>query len=367
VYQRADGMWVAVIDLGQRPDGRRARKYLYAMTRRAVLAKKKDAQGLVDAGVSTDTTKLGAFLQTWLDTVIPARVGDNTVDNYGYVVNGHLIPGLGRVRLDKLTAEQVDQFLADKAADGYSKSYVTRMRTVLVDALNHAVRRNLIVRNVAALSIVPRIDPPTRRQSFTAEQARALVAAAELERLRALVIVGLNLALRPGEMTGILWSDLDLGERTLTISGSIKRRPDGSLYRGEVKRSSAGLRTLRLSPAVVAALREHKVRQAEERLAAGAAWSDHGLVFASEVGTPLDPANVRRLFGRLGRKTGLERVIPYLMRHTGVSLLIDDGATIDQVADLTGDDPRTLYRHYRHKTRPVSDVAPDRMDGLLGF
>jgi integrase len=357
---------VAAIDLGQRLDGKRDRKVVYGWTKKEVLTKLKETQGLIDAGVSTDTTTLGVFLQTWLDTVLPARVADNTADNYGYVVNGHLIPGLGRVPLDKLTAEQVDQFLAGKAADGYSKSYVIRMRTVLIDALNHALRRNLVVRNVAALSIMPKVDPPTKRASFTADQVKALLAAAELERLKALVIVGLNLALRPGEMTGILWSDLDLGERTLAISGSIKRQPDGSLYRGEVKRSTAGLRTLRLSPGVVAALRDHKECQAEERLAAGSAWGDHGLVFASEVGTPLDPANVRRLFRRLGRKTGLEKAIPYLMRHTGVSLLIDDGATIEQVADLTGDDPRTLYRHYRHKTRPVADVAAERMDGLLG-
>jgi integrase len=197
-------------------------------------------------------------------------------------------------------------------------------------------------------------------------EADDLIAAAEGERLQAMVVVGLNLALRPGEITGLLWSDVDLGERTLAISGSIKRRPDGSLYRGEVKRSTAGQRVVGLPLTVVAALREHKAAQAAERLAAGEGWTDHGLVFSSEIGTPLDPSNVRRLFTRLGRKAGMEDAIPYLLRHSGVSLLIDNGASIEEVADLTGDDPRTLYRVYRHKTRPVANAAADRMDGLLG-
>jgi integrase len=366
VFQRSDGMYVAVIERGTKPDGKRDRLWLYSRTKKGVLAKLKEAHALIEAGVSTTGTTVGAFLQTWLDTVIAARVGENTVDNYRIVVTTHLIPGLGRARLDELTAEHVDQFLADKATEGYSKSYVTRMRTILIDALNHALRRNLIVRNTAALSIMPRIEAPAKRRSLSLAEADDLIAAAEGERLKAMVVVGLNLALRPGEMTGLLWSDVDLGERTLAVTGSIKRRPNGSLYRGEVKRSTDGQRIVGLPLIVVTALREHKAVQAAERLAAGKAWTDHGLIFGSEVGTPLDPSNVRRLFTRIGKKAGMADAIPYLLRHSGVSLLIDNGASIEEVADLTGDDPRTLYRVYRHKTRPVANAAADRMDGLLG-
>jgi len=76
-------------------------------------------------------------------------------------------------------------------------------------------------------------------------------------------------------------------------------------------------------------------------------------VFASEVGTPVDPAHLRRTFARIAKRAELEG-FPYLMRHTVVSLLLDGGASIDEVADLTGDDRATLYRHYRHKVRAVA-------------
>jgi integrase len=367
VYQRtSDGRWVGTIDCGTGPNGKRKRKPVYGWSKKEVLAKLKEAHGLIDAGVSTSATTVGKFLTTWLDTVIAARVGDSTIDNYRTVVTVHLIPGLGRTRLDKLTAEQVDKFLADKAAEGYSKSYVTRMRTILIDALNHALRRHLVVRNEANLSIMPKIEPPTKRRSLTTEEASQLIAAAKEERLAAMVVVGLTLALRPGEMTGLVWGDVDLDHRYLAVTGSIKRLPDNKLHRGDVKRSTAGQRTVGLTAEVVVALREHKARQAAERLAAGPDWQDHDLVFPSEVGSPMDPSNVRRFFTRIGHKAGLEYSIPYLMRHSGVSLLIDRGATIEEVADLTGDDPRTLYRHYRHKTRPVATVAVERMEGLFG-
>ena len=146
----------------------------------------------------------------------------------------------------------------------------------------------------------------------------------------------------------------------------MKRRPDGSLYRGDVKRSSAGERTIALPGLAAAALRAHKARQASERLAAGDLWVDRGLVFTTETGTPLDPSNVRKMFAKIAAKAGIEDSFPYLLRHSAVSLLLDAGAGIEEVADLIGDDPRTLYRHYRHRVRPVVDVAAQRMQKLIG-
>jgi integrase len=107
----------------------------------------------------------------------------------------------------------------------------------------------------------------------------------------------------------------------------------------------------------VDALRAHRKRQAAERLAVGEAWQDRGLVFASSVGTPLDPSNLRNVFKRVASRAGLDPGFPYLMRHTAVSLLLDAGKSIDVVADMLGDDPRTLYRHYRHRVRPVADAG----------
>lgn len=211
-----------------------------------------------------------------------------------------------------------------------------------------------------------RTKPPTERRSFTPEEARALLAAAQGERLDAMVVIGLWLGLRPGELTGLLWSDIDLdmGAPTLTVSGAMKRGPDGRVSRGAVKRSKDGRRTIALPPTVVSALRAHRKRQSEERLAVGSRWHDSGPLFPSSVGTPLDPSDVRRAFARIGKTAGIADARFPLLRHSAVSLLLDNGASIDEVADLLGDDPRTLYRHYRHKVRPVAE-ATTRMEAVL--
>jgi len=121
-----------------------------------------------------------------------------------------------------------------------------------------------------------------------------------------------------------------------------------------------------LPGAAVDALRAHKDRQEVERRHAGDLWIEHGLVFSTEIGTPLDPSNVRKMFAKVANRAGLAGGFPYLMRHTTVSLLLDGGASIEEVADLLGDDPQTLYRHYRHRVRPVVNVAAERMLRLTG-
>lgn len=316
-------------------------------------------------------TTLGEWLDHWLATVVAHRVGsDNTVANYAAVIRRHLEPGLGTIPIARLTPEQVDEFLAAKAAAGLSKSYVGRMRTILADALSHAERRQLVSRNAARQSIMPRCEPARPRRSFTAAEARRVLDAAAGERLHALVVTGLLVGLRPGELTGLLWSDLDFDANppTLSVTGSMKRRPDSSLYRGPVKRSTAGERTLAMPPTLTAALVAHRRRQDAERRAAGGLWMDQGLVFPTEMGTPLDPSNVRKVFARVARRAGIDPagVVPYLLRHSAVSLLIDAGAPIEEVADLLGDDPQTIYRHYRHRVRPVVTAAAERMERLLG-
>jgi integrase len=121
-----------------------------------------------------------------------------------------------------------------------------------------------------------------------------------------------------------VWSDVDLEavDSTLTVSGAMKREAKATggyeLTRGAVKRAKNGLRTVALPPSAVTALKAHKRQQAEERLKAGPLWQDQGLVFPSEVGTPLDPSSLRHVFARIARRAGLEgAAFPYLLRHGG--------------------------------------------------
>jgi len=365
IRKRADGRWEASIDLGWE-NGKRRRKFIYGRTRADVAAKLRRSQHSVDNGQAPTDGRLtvAELLIRWLDGQRHSDRSLNTIDNYAWAVR-RLTEALGRKRLVDLTTDHVEAFLRSEVANGMSLSSLRRLRNVLVVALRYGERRGMVNRNAAALAEMPKCKDPVPRSALNPEQARALLGASTTERLGAMVGCGIMLGLRPGELTGLRREDLDLAAGRLTVTGSLKRER-GQLRRGEVKRSRAGVRTIDLPPILVARLREHLGNQAKERLAAGPLWNEGGYLFASEVGTPLDPANVRRLFRRVADRAGCGHVVPYQLRHTAASLLLDSGATIEEVADVLGDNPTTVYRHYRHRMRESAQAAAAPMESLFG-
>ena len=140
-----------------------------------------------------------------------------------------------------------------------------------------------------------------------------------------------------------------------------------SVRQGGDTKTAKSRRTLALPRTAVEALREHHRRQAEDRLAAGAVWQDHGLVFVSTIGTPLDASNVRREFRRITKAAGLGvGWAPWDLRHTFVSLMSADGVPIEEIARLVGHNKTsTTELVYRHELRPVITTGAEVMDRIL--
>lgn len=351
IRQRPDGRWEASISLDW-ANGKRRRLYRYGKTRAEAAQKLRRAQHQVEAGPPLDDGRMtvDGLFRAWLGLQRNGEKSFNTIDNYEWAIRVHLVPNLGKARLTALWTEDVERVLQSMADSGLRRNTVVRVRNVMMSALKHAERRGLVARNVAAIAEMPRCSPATERRALSVEEGRALIEAARGDRLEALLTLGLMTALRPGELTGLRWDDVDLAAGRITVNGSMKRER-GQLRLGDVKRSRAGMRTIDLARSARRALVEHRARQAAERLAAGAAWIDRGLVFSTALGAPIDPSNIRRTFARSAERAGIGPGCPYELRHTAASQLIDAGRSVEEVADLLGNDPRTLYRHYRHRTR----------------
>jgi len=149
--------------------------------------------------------------------------------------------------------------------------------------------------------------------------------------------------LRRGEVLGLHWSALDWQAGTLAVTHSVRRIKDRDTSSGRRTRLIVGelktpksRRTLALTPEMVAMFRQHRVRQAEARMAAGTRWQDCGLIFASEIGTPMDPENFSRSFSRLCQRAGLGHWHPHDLRHSGASLMLAQGTPLHVVSDVLG-------------------------------
>jgi integrase len=256
------------------------------------------------------------------------------------------------------------------ATHGMARSSLLRIRFILGQVLAVAERRGKVARNVARLAEMPTTKAPTERRSLTPEQAAALLDAVKGDRLEALYVTGLMLGLRPGELTGLRWEDLDKG--TLYIEGSLKRQRNGppgtsqSLVMGDTK-TPKSRRPLQVPPPVAVAMKAHRQAQRRERLVAGPEWIEQGLIFTTEIGTPLDPSNLRGRFNKMTEKAGIGHWTLNELRHSAASLMSAAGVPLEVIADVLGhSSTRMLEKHYRHRTRPVIDGHVAVMDNLFG-
>jgi integrase len=336
VYQRADGRWVAQVEAGLDRDGRRRRPRAVRRTKREALAALDELCRQVDQGVTPERTQsVGEFLEWWLATVVPDTVKPSTADAYADIVRLYVAPHVGRVKLAKLTPQHVKSMLRAMETDGLSPRTRQYARAVLRRALRWAEQHGLVPRNVAALVDGPRKTGTKLDDTLDAAGAHAVVGAAAGDRLEALAVVVLRLGLRKGEALALRWDDVDLDAVTLTVRGTLKRRRGGGLYVDTTK-TDAGVRELPLVAGAAGALREHRRRQAAERLALGPLWTDTGHVFTTATGTPLDPRNVNRWWSGLCERAGVGHRRFHAARHTAATLLLDQGIPLEVVSAVLG-------------------------------
>ncbi len=268
------------------------------------------------------------YLTYWLREIVREDRRPKTYQGYEGVVRLHLTPGLGSKRLGKLTAQDVRTFITqarqecqcckhgwDAQRDGprccalgqccdsrLSARMVQSIHAVLRNALESAVREEIIPRNAAKLVQVPAPRYKVNR-GLTAQQAKATLAAAAGHRLSALYVLALYLGLRRGKVLGLRWQDVDLEEAKLEVVCTLQRV--GGALRLVPPKTEDSARTVPLPSVCVEALRAHQQRQAADRVAAWRDWEDHGLVFPSRRGTPMEPDNLRRSWGEIRRAAGL--------------------------------------------------------------
>jgi integrase len=402
---------VGRVDLGWR-NGKRLRKAVYGRTRKAVADRlPKLLQAAQDGTtIPNERQTVAQFLERWLEHK-RTRMRSRAWLTYEQTVRLHLVPGIGKIALGRLKSADIERWFDEHQSAGTGTRTIRYARTVLRAALNQARKWELVTSNAAAL-----VEPPrhTAKQirPLTPEQARELLAAAKGHRLGALVSVSTAVGLRIGEALGLRWADVDLDAGTLSVTQAIERSggdpigrrsmlaasreirqritaaPQRSRERRQLRadleklrkewrqvrstlrvtepKSVRSRRTVRLPGVVLTALRAHRTRQLEDRLAAGGAWEDSGLVFTSPIGSALDPRNATRAFKALLTDAELPNIRFHDLRHTAATLLLAQGVDPRTIMETLGHSQISLTMNtYSHVLPALQADAAARLDAVL--
>ena len=317
---------------------------------------------------STETAGLSVceFFDRWLGTV-KANLREKTHRGYRQHTEVHFKPSLGKMRLTKLSHDDIQAFLNAKRDEkrkrgqnevALSPRSVHSLYVVLGTALNWGVRKGYIPFSPMLRVDAPRV-PQTEITPLSLDQTRTLLASAEeaTDPLYALWMLAASTGARKAELLGLTWNDVDLQAGTLTIRPNAIR---------DVK-SPRSRRTLDLTDAALAALVAHRDRQTFDRQSLGAAFRSHNVVFASEVGTPLNHDNVTKRFKRALKAAGLPLTTRmHDLRHGAATHLLEDGETIPTVSAMLGHASAVITMStYAHAVPGSGKRASDRLGALL--
>jgi len=361
------GRYVGVLDVTEPGSGKRTRRKVSATTKTETRAKlDKLRREVADAGHAGPAAGTVASVVTDWTSHLPARIKDPTSKAIVRRHASRITAELGKIPVKKLQARDVERLLAAMAAEGLSTSTIRGCRSVLARALDRAIRDRLVMVNVAKVAEIPE-GTVRKSRSMTTAQARQLLSSDLDTWWRAYFTLALYCGLRPGELTGLRWEDVDLNEGLIRVRTSLKRGSAG-LAPGELKTESSK-RTLSMPEAVRAALIALWAEQETDKLRLGQHYLDkHDIVFRDDAGRPMSRQRLNIAFKDVLEAAGLGRNWqPRETRHTAISIASEHGVSIEDLADMAGHVNANVTRAtYRHQISDTVTRAPAALDQALG-
>ncbi len=372
VYKRAsDNMWCTSIELPAGLDGKRRRKVVCRKAKADVVAELRKVQAeLAKRGdLPTNSITLAKWAAHWLDKIAPKDIKPRTLAGYRTVIDGYVVPVLGKKMLGKISAQDVRRLhdvMAStpkdpKLRDGrelpedtvmLSSTYVLLAHNSLSVMLGSALQEGKISVNPCDMVSRPR-KRKAEQQALTLEQSIALLRYILGRKNGAMWACYLLVGARRGEILGLEWdrvnASLDLSWQLQRIT-NIKDVPDDFEYR-QIKgtlfltrpKSQSGWRVIPLVEPLKSILELHKQDRTQNE-------DGFDLVFRED-GRPWDPDRVTKAWKALMKEAELPTdVVLHGARHTTVDLLYAAKVPEDIIQAIVGHSTRAMTRSYRTRT-----------------
>jgi integrase len=331
ITERSPGKWAIVLDLYDEAGKRRRKWHSFSGTKRQAQEECARLITEIKNGHYVEPTKqtIAEFLDEWLDFIKPS-VALKTHERYAEILQKGVAPLLGDVTLAKLKTDRIDGAFAKALTagrrdgkGGLSPRTVHHMRRVLIKALSQAVTWERLSRNPATATTPPKVERK-KMLAYDAAQTAELIEAIRPTRMFIPTLLAVMCGLRRGEILALRWRNVELGDnlRQLSIVESAEQTKEGVRYK---EPKSGRARTVAMSSTVLAELKAHRIRQAEEQLRVGMRPDAESFVVAQFDGSPIQPRSLTHEWVRIIGKTALPRIRFHDLRHTHASQMLAAG------------------------------------------
>ena len=341
--------WEARYTAGYDPGtGKQIQKSITGKTQNEVAKKLKEVTASLDAGtyIAPNKTTVSQWMDTWQAEYLGA-VKLSTVSSYEATIRNHIKPGLGAIKLEALTTQDIQEFYngrqkGDEIREPLAPKTIKNIHGVLHKALEQAMLNGLIRNNPADPCVLPR-RPKQKVKPLNEEQITKLIKALKGHKYENLILTTLFTGLREGEVCGLQWECVNLETGTILVDKQLQSlrksvRGNGDKY-ALVPTKNGKERHLTIAPFVVELLKKEKAKQDANRAYYEELYEESGLVFTDESGHRITPQAAYRAFKLVVTELGMPQARFHDLRHSYA------------VASLrSGDDAKTVQENLGHAT-----------------
>ncbi|QGT99308.1 hypothetical protein SYNTR_0715 [Candidatus Syntrophocurvum alkaliphilum] len=379
IYKLPDGRWIGQITIGTNKDGKPKRRSLYGKTKKEVQNKMHELKNQLATGTLPETNKitLADWLTTWINDYKKQELKPSTWESYKSIINTHIIPDLGGVKLDKLRTNDIQRFYNAKLEKGriqracsrnkeksLSARTIKNIHTVMHSALEQAARENLINSNPASYTTRPRQEKK-EITPLKSEQVKQFLENIKNDWLYPLYITALGTGLRRGELLGLKWQDIDFDNQTAYIKRELLLI-NNRVQLEEYTKTKSSNRSIALPDTVIKQLKKLKTKQKEDKLFLGQEYQDNNFVFCWDDGRVVRPDYPYKRLKELLEQNNLPVIRFHDLRHTFATLLLEAGEHPKVVSEMLGHSTITITLDtYSHVLPSMQQKAAAKLNSFI--
>lgn len=371
ITSKGTNKWLVRIYLGEDLNGKRQ------YNSRTIKGKIGDAKKALtalsrekDLGIFIEPSNqsVNEFFDKWLATSAKQRVSEATFVSYESTLRTHIRPRIGTKKISQIKLMDMQKIYGELMDSGLSARTVRYAHAISSMAFKQAVKWGIIARNPCEYADLPK-QQRKETKAFSPSQANRFLEVARKTKHGIIFEFALMSGMRPEEYLALKWSDIDFERSSATIRRALVWNPKGGGFKKLETKTKQSRRTVILPGSLMTILKKHKVSQSEYRFSLGAAYENHDLVFASEIGGPIHYRNLtQRYYEKILKEAELDKegFVLYSLRHSCATLLLIAETNPKVVSERLGHTSvKMTLDTYSHVLPSMQRDATDRLASLL--
>lgn len=369
IKKRKSGIWEAQYVAGRDKNGKLIRRSIYSRSQGELSKKLTSLTNDLNTGlyIAPDQITVKEWFDLWTSEYL-GSVKESTKAQYDYQKRIHIVPALGDIPLQKLTAPMIQRFYNNKLACGLSPKSIKNLHGIMHRSLNQAVLCQYLKVNPCLACQLPRVEKKEMK-TITGDDLKAFLKEIKGKPFEDELYFAVFTGMREAEIVGLTWDCVDFDKQIIRVVKQLKRERKFSGKNEYVfdTLKNGKTRIVSPAPAVFNLLKRVRSKQMENKLMSRNCFqNEYNLVFTDELGEHISTSTMYHAFKARATAIGLPDLRFHDLRHSFATISLENGDDIKTVSENLGHATVAFTLDvYGHVTDKMRKDSAERMQKYI--